>query len=102
MPAESAQPPTDTTGMIRIVRQTRSGDLSRPFDFLVSFGGEKDQVGMFYVGRAFGIDDLIRLLPKVGVSQSEIDAALDVLKAHSHHDIPNVSLTKRFLRTLGS
>lgn len=102
MPADRAQPPTATTGMIRIVRQTRAGDLSRPYDFLISFGGEKDSVGAFYVGRAFGIDDLIRLLPKVGVSQSEIDAALEILKAHSHYDIPNVSLTKRFLRTLGS
>jgi F420-dependent methylenetetrahydromethanopterin dehydrogenase len=88
--------------MIRIVRQTRSGDPSRPYDFLVSFGGKKDSVGAFYVGMALGIDDLIRLLPKVGVSQGEIDQALEVLKAHSHHEIPNVKITKDFLSTLGS
>ena len=94
--------PQGTTGMIRIVRQTRSGDLSRPYDFLVSFGGKKDSVGAFYVGRAFGIDDLIRLLPKVGVSQGEIDKALEALKTLSHHEIPNVKIRKGFLSSLGS
>jgi hypothetical protein len=88
--------------MISIVRQIRAGDPSRAYDFLVSFGGKKDSVGVFYVGRAFGITDLIRLLPKVGVSQSEIDTALEVLKTKSHHLVPNVALTKGFLRSLRS
>ena len=88
--------------MVRIVRQTRAGDPSRAYDFLISFGGERDSVGAFYVGRAFGIDDLIRLLPQVGVPRSEIDRALAVLMARSQHEIPNVKLTKSFLRSLGS
>ena len=100
MPSEPAQPTIVPTGMISIVRQTRAGDPSRAYDFLVSFGGAKDSVGVFYVGRAFGTEDLIRLLPKVGLSQSEIDTTLEVLKTTSHHMIPNVTLTKGFLRSL--
>jgi hypothetical protein len=64
MSAESAQPPIGTTGVIRIVRQTRAGDPWGAYDFLVSFGGETGTVGAFHVGRAFGIDDPDQAAPK--------------------------------------
>ena len=42
------------------------------------------------------------LVPKVGVSQREIDKALEALKTHSHHEIPDVKIKKGFLSSLGS
>jgi hypothetical protein len=49
------------------------------------------------VGRASGS---MRLL--LGVSQDDMDIALQVLTAQAHHEIPHVTVTKEFLRTLGS
>jgi len=62
---------------------------------LVSFGGKKDAVGAFYLGRASGFDSLVPLLQKVGVSPPDVEMALQVLTAHGHHEIPDVTLTPR-------
>jgi hypothetical protein len=78
MPAEPRQP-QDTTGIIHIVRQNRSGGQSRASEFLVSFGGKKDGVGAFRLGGATGSDPLTALLRKIGVSPAEVDTALQVL-----------------------
>jgi hypothetical protein len=70
--------------------------------FLVSFGGKKDGVGAFYIGRASGFDAFSAFLLRLGVARDEVDTALQALAAQPHHQIPNVTLTKAFLRTLGS
>ena len=90
-----------TTGVIHIDSQHPSFGQSRASEFLVSFGGKKDGMGAFYIGRAFGLDDLVGLLVKIGVSQSDVDAALEVLQGQPKHEIPNVTLPKAFLRNLG-
>ena len=53
---------------------------------MVSFGGKKDGVGAFWLGRAVGFDPLVALLRKLGVSPAEVETALQVLMAEPHHD----------------
>src|ERR1700730_6688038 len=85
MPAAPRQP-QGTTGLIHIVRENRSGGQSRASEFMVSFGGKKDGVGAFWLGRAVGFDHLVALLRKLGVSPAEVETALQVLMAEPHHD----------------
>jgi hypothetical protein len=79
----------------------RPGDQTRPYDFVLSFGGAKDAVGAFYIGKAFGADDLILMLSKLGVAKSEGEITVQALKEQPKHEIPNVALSKALLRTLG-
>jgi hypothetical protein len=46
--------PQGTTGVIHIDSQHPSFGQSRAPEFLVSFGGKKDGMGAFYLGRAAG------------------------------------------------
>jgi hypothetical protein len=68
---------------------------------LVSFGGQKDGIGVFSLGRTIGFDSLTTLLRKVGVSPADVEMALQVLSAHAHHEIPDVTLTPGLIRELG-
>ena len=68
--------------------------------FLVSFGGKKDGVGAFSLGKARGYDALAALLEKVGVQPADVDMALQSLSAQPHHEIQNVSLTQEVIRKL--
>jgi hypothetical protein len=68
---------------------------------MVSFGGKKDGVGAFWLGRAVGFDPLVALLRKLGVSPAEVETALQVLMAEPHHEIPNVTLTQALIGELG-
>ncbi len=68
---------------------------------MLSFGGTEDGVGAFNLGRAFGLDDLVKQLRKVDLSQREIDTALQVLAAQAHHKIPDVKLTKTLIHKFG-
>ena len=103
MASTSQQPPVGTTGVIHIAREARSGALSRfPVDgYVLSFGGAADGVGVFMLGRAFGLDDLAKQLRKVGLSQGETETALQVLAAQVHHEIPNVKMTKTLIHKFG-
>jgi len=67
----------------------------------VSFGGNKDGVGAFYLGRASGFDPLTALLRKLGVSPPAMRTALQVLMAEPRHKIPNVTLTRDQCHELG-
>jgi hypothetical protein len=68
---------------------------------LVSFGGKKDGMGAFYLGRAAGFDPLTALLRKLGVKPADIETALQVLTAQPRHEIPDVILTQSLIRELG-
>jgi len=68
---------------------------------LVSFGGHKDGVGAFYLGRASGFDPLIALLRKLRVQPAYMETAFQLLTAQPHHEIPNVILTQSLIRELG-
>jgi hypothetical protein len=100
MPTEPRQP-QGTPGIVRIDNENHGSGLSGPSEFLVSFGGKKDAVGAFYLGRASGFDSLVTLLRKVGVSSPDVEMALQVLTAHGHHEIPDVTLTPGLIRELG-
>jgi hypothetical protein len=89
-----------TTGVIHIIRQNLDGQSS-PSEFLVSFGGKKDGIGAFYLGKAVGLDPLTALLQKLGVSVADVDTALRALMAEPHHRIPDVTLTSAMIRELG-
>jgi hypothetical protein len=87
-----------TTGVIHIECRKHSG---QPSEFLVSFGGKKDGVGAFYLGKVSGFDPLTVLLRKLGVPGPIIGTALQVLTAQLHHEIPDVILTQSLIRELG-
>lgn len=93
--------PQGTTGVIHIDSQRPSFGQSRASEFLVSFGGKKDGMGAFYLGRAAGFDPLTALLRKLGVKPADIETALQVLTAQPHHEIPDVILTQSLIRELG-
>ncbi len=67
----------------------------------VSFGGNTDLMGAFYLGRASGFDPLAALLRKLGVPGPAMRIALQVLMAEPHHKIPNMTLTQDHFRELG-
>jgi len=100
MPTEPRQP-QGTLGVVHIDNQNHGRGLSGPSEFLVGFGGKKDRVGAFYLGRASGFDSLVTLLRKVGVSPADAEIALQVVTAHAHHEIPDVMLTPGLIRELG-
>jgi hypothetical protein len=95
----SSQP--SKPGIVHIVRQSRAGDATRPFDFLISFGGKAGSGGAFYLGRAFSSEDLSSLLAKIGVPKDEVSRAVQAMTGQSSHEIPNVTLSRGFLRNLG-
>jgi hypothetical protein len=63
MSTVSDEQPLGTTGVIHIECRQHSGE---PSEYLVSFGGNKDRVGAFYLGKASGFDPLTVLLRKLG------------------------------------
>ena len=97
MAAEPWQPP-GTRGIIYIERQYHA---DTPAEFLVSFGGAKDGIGAFYLGRATGFDPLVTLLRKLGLSSSVVRTALRVLMTKPRHQILGVTLTPDMIRELG-
>ncbi len=88
----------ETNGVIHIECRKHAGE---PSEYLVSFGGHKDGVGAFYLGKASGFDSLTSLLRKLGVPSPAMRTALQVLMAEPHHKIPNVTLTSEHFRELG-
>ena len=90
-----------TTGVIHIVRHNLGGRQSLVSEFLVSFGGKKDGVGAFLLGRATGFDALTALLRTVGASPADVETALQVLTAEPHHEIQHITLTQDLIRKLG-
>src|SRR5215813_9780991 len=89
-------PPTH--GVLYIECRKRAGE---PSEYLLSFGGDKDGVGAFYLAKATGLDSLTALLRKLDVPGSEIAIALQVLMAEPRHKIPTVILTHAQMRELG-
>ena len=100
MPTEPRQP-HGTPGVVHIDNQNHASGSEGPSEFLVSFGGKNDGIGAFSLGRVIGFDSLTTLLRKVGVSPADLEMALQVLSAHAHHEIPNVTLTQDHFRELG-
>ena len=98
MSTVSDEQPLGATGVIHIECRQHSGE---PLEYLVSFGGNKDGVGAFYLGKAVGVDPLTALLRKLGLPALAIRTALQVLMAEPHHKIPTVTLTQAQMRELG-
>jgi len=87
-----------TTGILHIECRKHSGE---PSEYLVSFGGDKDRVGAFYLGRASGFDPLTALLRKLGVPGPAMRLAFEALMSEVHHKIPNVIVTAEMIRERG-
>src|SRR5215470_17143175 len=98
--ASTPRQPVGPPGVIRIVRQNRQGDRIRPFDYLISFGGIKDPGGGVYLGKAFGTEDLIHLLTRIGVSGVGAEMAAQALADQPEYEISGVSLRKGQLHRL--
>ena len=88
-------PPTH--GVLYIECRKRAGE---PSEYLLSFGGDKDGVGVFYLAKATSFDSLTALLRKIGVPPPAIATALQVPMSDSSHKIPNILLTPAMLRDL--
>jgi hypothetical protein len=67
---------------------------------VLSFGGDKDRVGAFYLAKVAGFDPLTAFLRKLDVPAPAIETALQVLMGEPSHKIPNVLLTPAMLRDL--
>ena len=87
-----------TPGVLHIECRKRGGEQS---EYVLSFGGDKDGVGAFYLAKTTGFDPLTDLLRKLGVPGPSIAIALKVLMAEPRHNIPNLLLTQAMLRELG-
>src|SRR5215471_5556311 len=87
----TAQWPRGTSGVVRIVRRARRGDRVRSFNYLISFGGSKDPGGASYLSIAFGTEDLIHLLTRIGVSGAGAEMAVRALAGQSEYDICGVT-----------
>jgi hypothetical protein len=98
MSAAPNGPDPGTSGVLYVECRKHAGD---PTEYLLSFGGDKDGVGAFYLAKATGFDPLTALLRKLGVSGSDIAIALQVLMAEPRHKIQDVLLTQTMLRDLG-
>jgi len=90
-----AHPPTP--GVLYIECRKHAGD---PSEYALSFGGDKDGVGAFYLAKATSLESLTALLRKLGVPPPAIATALQVLMSESSHKIPNVLLSPAMLRDL--
>ena len=87
-----------TPGVLYIECRKHAGESS---EYVLSFGGDKDGVGVLYLAQVTGVDPLTPLLRKLGVTAPAIETALQVLMAEPRHKIPNVLLTQAMLRDLG-
>ena len=86
-----------TPGVLYIECRKHAGE---PSEYVLSFGGDKDRVGAFYLAKVAGFDPLTALLRKLDVPAPAIETALQVLMAEPSHKIPNVLLTQAMLRDL--
>ena len=98
--ATTPQRPAGTTVVIRIVRHNRQGDRVRAFDYLISLGGSRDPNSALYIGKAFGTEDLIHLLTRIGVSGAGAEMAARALADQAEYEISGVSLRKGQLHRL--
>ena len=87
-----------TLGVLYIKCRKHAGE---PPEYALSFGGDKDGVGVFYLAKVSGFDPLTALRRKVGVPGPDVAIALQVLLVEPCHKIPNVLLTQAMLRDLG-
>ena len=69
MTTPAPQPPSGATGVLHIVRQPRPGDLTRAFDFSMSFGGQGSQQDAFQLAKVYGLDNLVQMLERIGISR---------------------------------
>jgi hypothetical protein len=97
----AAQRPRGTTGIVRIVRQALQGDRARSLKYRISFGGSKDPGGASYLGMAFGTEDLIHLLTRIGVSEAGAEMAARALASQSEYDICGVTPPPRIASSPG-
>jgi hypothetical protein len=75
-------------------------DLST-VEYVVSFGDAEDEAGRVIVARPKGLDALIALLRNFPIFRPAIETAIRVLTSQPSYTIPNVTLTRHFLRSLG-
>jgi len=87
--------------VVRIDRTDGPGIDLNTVDYLITFGGAKDDVGAVIVAKPKGFDTLITLLRKLPISPSEIETAIRVLTSQPSYTIQDVALTRDLLRTLG-
>src|SRR5215471_17595789 len=97
MSADPDGPGPQSPGVLHIECRKRGDE---PSEYVLSFGGDKDGVGAFYLAKATSFDSLTALLRKLGVPPPAIATALQVLMGEPSHKIPNVLLTQAMLRDL--
>src|SRR5437867_2622720 len=87
--------------VVRIERPDRTGVDLDTAEFVVTFGGAKDDVGAVIIAKPKGVSALTELLEKLSISTPAIDTATRMLAALPSHVIHDVTLTREVLRRLG-
>ena len=87
--------------VVRIERPDRTGVDLDTAEFVVTFGGAKDDVGAVIIAKPKGVSALTELLEKLSISAPAIDTATRMLAALPSHVIHDVTLTREVLRRLG-
>jgi hypothetical protein len=87
--------------VVRIERPDRTGVDLNTAEFVVTFGGAKDNVGAVIIAEPKGVAALTELLDKLSISAPDIDTATRMLAALPSHTIHDVTLTREVLRRLG-
>src|SRR5437660_8226415 len=90
----------ERTTVVRIDRPDRPGIDLGTVEYLVTFGGAKDDVGAVIVARTQGFDARTALLRKLPIFPAQVEIAIRGLTAQPSHAIQDVTLTKAPLRRL--
>jgi len=90
----------EKTTVVRIDRPDRPGIDLGTVEYLVTFGGAKDDVGAVIVARPNGFDALTALLRKLPIFPAQVEIAIRVLTSQPSHAIQDVTLTRALLRSL--
>lgn len=67
----------------------------------MSFGGQGSQQDAFQLAKVCGLDNLVQMLERIGISRDQIDAAAHLLTTEDQHEIEDVQITRAVLRNLG-
>jgi hypothetical protein len=84
----------EESSIVRIDRPDGPGIDLRTVEYLVTFGGAKDDVGAVIVAKAKGFDALTALLRKLPISPADIETAIRILRSQPSHAIHDVILAQ--------
>ena len=86
---------------LHIERSDSDGADPATAQYIVTFGGSKDEVGTVLLAKRQGLSGLHAFLRSLDIPSSEVETAGRVLAEQPRHEIRDVTLTQATLRRLG-